>query len=43
MLATLRQIVLEFSQEAELQNALERMVNGVKKSDANRLLFNLSR
>lgn len=32
MLATLRQIVLEFSQEAELQNALERMVNGVKKA-----------
>ena len=32
MLATLRQIVLEFSQEAELQNALERMVCGVKKA-----------
>ncbi len=32
MLATLRQIVLEFSQEAELQNALERMVFGVKKA-----------
>ncbi len=32
MLATLRQIVLEFSQEAELQNALERMVYSVKKA-----------
>jgi phosphotransferase system enzyme I (PtsP) len=32
MLTTLRRIVLEFSQEAELQNALERMVNSVKKA-----------
>jgi len=32
MLTTLRQIVLEFSQEAELQNALERMVYRVKKA-----------
>jgi phosphotransferase system enzyme I (PtsP) len=32
MLTTLRRIVLEFSQEAELQNALERMVYSVKKA-----------
>jgi len=32
MLTTLRRIVLEFSQEAELQNALERMVSSVKKA-----------
>lgn len=32
MLTTLRRIVLEFSQEAELQNALERMVYNVKKA-----------
>jgi phosphotransferase system enzyme I (PtsP) len=32
MLTTLRRIVLQFSQEAELQNALERMVYGVKKA-----------
>lgn len=32
MLTTLRRIVLEFSQEAELQNALERMVYRVKKA-----------
>ena len=32
MLTTLRQIVLEFSQEAELQSALERMVCHVKKA-----------
>jgi phosphotransferase system enzyme I (PtsP) len=32
MLTTLRGIVLEFSQEAELQNALERMVYRVKKA-----------
>lgn len=32
MLTTLRRIVLEFSQEAELQNALERMVCSVKKA-----------
>ncbi|KGJ96222.1 phosphoenolpyruvate--protein phosphotransferase [Colwellia psychrerythraea] len=32
MLATLRRIVLEFSQEAELQTALERMVYRVKKA-----------
>jgi len=32
MLTTLRRIVLEFSQEAELQIALERMVSGVKKA-----------
>ena len=32
MLTTLRRIVLEFSQETELQNALERMVCGVKKA-----------
>jgi phosphotransferase system enzyme I (PtsP) len=31
MLATLRRIVLEFSQEAELQPALERMVSSIKK------------
>jgi len=32
MLTILRRIVLEFSQEAELQNALERMVYSVKKA-----------
>jgi phosphotransferase system enzyme I (PtsP) len=32
MLTTLRRIVLQFSQEAELQNALERMVHSVKKA-----------
>ncbi|MCP4322222.1 MAG: phosphoenolpyruvate--protein phosphotransferase [Alteromonadales bacterium] len=32
MLTTLRRIVLEFSQEAELKNALERMVSSVKKA-----------
>ena len=32
MLTTLRRIVLQFSQEAELQNALERMVYSVKKA-----------
>jgi phosphotransferase system enzyme I (PtsP) len=32
MLTTLRRIVLEFSQEAELKNALERMVYNVKKA-----------
>lgn len=32
MLTTLRRIVLEFSREAELQNALERMVYNVKKA-----------
>ncbi len=32
MLTTLRRIVLEFSQEAELQDALERMVYRVKKA-----------
>ena len=32
MLTTLRQIVLEFSQETQLQNALERMVSQIKKA-----------
>lgn len=32
MLTTLRQIVLEFSQDTQLQNALERMVSQIKKA-----------
>ena len=32
MLTTLRHIVLEFSQEAHLQNALDRMVSQIKKA-----------